>query len=1204
MAYAKHFDIINSPIFGTNLIEAGAGTGKTYTITCLFIRLLLEQKLDIDKILVVTFTQAATYELKDRIRARIYDAAKVFSFDILPCDIRVSLEKRDPFLLGLYKTQKNNQLAVRLLKNALKDFDKVAIYTIHGFCQRILAENTFESQLLFDTQLVVEIEGFMREIIEDFWRKSIYKQSALFINYLQKTTTINSLYNLVENTSVNQFIKIIPDSICEITDEFEVEQDYKKAFAKLSIEWKKVRNRIEEILETNKGLNRNKYRKGSIPILLEAMDDFIASNNNPFLFKDFVKFTANQIKASTKSSYISPSDPFFNVCEQLYKSHEKLIKLFEKKILKLKLELFSYLKIEQIKRKESLNICSFDDIIMNLYNALHSPSGKILAKKIKDRFPAVLIDEFQDTDPVQYDIFLTIFSKNGNKNILFLIGDPKQAIYGFRGADIFAYIDAAQKVENRYSLKENWRSEPALIKAVNTIFKNTYPPFVYKEIPFVVSSYPLHKTEQKYFTIDGEKKGGIKICFTVPDTKEKLTINKGDAKELICRYFAGEISSLLYYGKNKRALIGAISLLERDIAVLVRTNAEARMMHEALLELNIKNVLYNTGNVFETDEANEMARLLFGIVNYENFGAVKSAISTKMFGLSAEELYLISENEKKWENWIAKFKEYNNLWRKYGFIRMFNYILKKENFLAILIAASDGERKTTNILHLSEILHKVSIGKKLGTLGLVKWLSARIFSTTKSENVFVVEESLLRLESDKDAVKIVTIHKSKGLEYPIVFCPFMFDEAKLKRYDNTLKFHDEKNNNAPVLDIGSQAFESNRIYEQKEILAENIRLLYVAITRAKHLCYLAWGLINKSQSSSLAYLFHNSGQISMTNPVYELKKHVSKKSGIVLKKELIKLAKKSNKSIEVVSINNNYKEKFFRQKKKWGISSFSSIVPSMHSYNSTELADRNILLKSYNILGISKNSDDIYAFPKGIMAGTFMHDFIQHIDFTSQDLFALESLVLNKLAQYGYDSSWKNIIINMIKQLLNVQIDKEKKLYLSKIKNKNRINEFKFYFPLRSVSVARLAYLFSKKFGNFFSGYDKKIKEMNIKIIKGFMKGFIDVVFMYKDRFYIIDWKSNYLGDNIENYAHKSLKKIMIEYNYILQYYIYTIALNQYLNTRISDYDYNKHFGKVFYIFLRGVDSTKGADFGIFVDRPDKVLIDEISNIMMDITRI
>jgi len=1222
MTGAENFDLLNSPLEGTSLIEASAGTGKTHTITGLFLRLVLEKGLVVNEILVVTFTEAATEELKDRIRTKLWEAIGAFSGG----------RDDDAWLNGLLRKTKNPKTALRRLNEALRSFDQAAIFTIHGFCRRMLHENAFESGSLFDTELVTDQEKLKQEIVDDFWRKHFYEASPLFVNYaLNNDFSPDNLLSLLSNRVSQPYLKIIPDT--GIPDSSQQENEFSVSFKEISKAWQSAREEVEEILATYEGLNRNRYRKANIPIWIQAMDHYVKSRgHNPILFKGFEKFTASEIEISLKKDYAPPEHPFFECCERLKNAFDDLEDIFKRHLLGLKIELFHYARNELTRKKGEKNIQSFDDLLLKLHKALEGKSGVYLAGAIRAKFKAALIDEFQDTDPVQYAIFKKVFGTEDR--LLFLIGDPKQAIYGFRGADIFAYMKAKGDAKSQYTLRENWRSDPDLIAAINAVFTQTEHPFVYDEIPFQ-PAVPAERKDITVLRLNGQSEPPFQLWFVEAGkiTGSEKSLTKAKAREMIPQAVAAEISRLLGRMGQVYTLDSSYEerradpiryLREGDIAVLVRTNAEARLMQEALTGLHIPSVLYSTGDLFDTHEAMEMERLLAAIAEPGNERLLRAGLTTDIMGVSGEEICGLLEDETGWENWLVKFKTFHDLWNERGFIRMFRYLLIQEKVQPRLMSLPDGERRNTNLLHLSEVLHQKSVEKKLGMADLLKWLSEQRDGSTPG-----FEEHPLRLESDENAVKLVTIHKSKGLEYPVVFCPFSWDGSRMMRPKDPFMFHDEAHSMTLTLDLGSSHMDENRPIAEKEILAENLRLLYVALTRAKNRCYFIWGRFNKAETSAPAYLLHSPESWEEKNVVDAIANKFAGLSDEDVVSDLRIAVDRAGGSIGLsdmpVEQGRAYsplqvREETFSCRKfsgtidrQWRISSFSSLVSGLR--HSDELPDRDAISlpdacdqKDFQELDTEEPVLDIFSFPRGAKPGTFLHDVLEHLDFAEGEPAFMKALVADKLREYKFESYWLDIICGTITTVLNAPLDPgSEDLKFSCIQNRDRLNELEFYFPLKSISPEKLERLFQANMGHqpvyggsssthgadlrFPGGPPETIERLQFSPIRGFMKGFMDLVFQWRDRFYLVDWKSNFLGSRIEDYGQALLTMAMKKELYTLQYYIYTLALDQYLRLRMPGYRYEKHFGGVYYIFLRGVDSKMGPDFGIYRDVPSPELI-------------
>ncbi|MCD6353663.1 MAG: exodeoxyribonuclease V subunit beta [Proteobacteria bacterium] len=1193
----NQFDILTSSLEGTNLIEASAGTGKTYAITGLFLRLILERNYSINEILVVTFTEAATEELKDRIRSKLREAIGAFT----------GVRSDDAFLKNLVK-EKDSKKAIPRLREALRGFDQASIFTIHGFCRRMLHDYAFESGSLFDTELVSDQENLKREIVDDFWRRHFYEASPLFVNYaLNNKFSPDSLLSLLAGRFAHPYLKIIPQ--LGISDISHHEREFQASFNELANAWKSARATVKKIFTTHEGLNRNRYRKHNIPLWIQNMDYYAASRgHDPISFKGFEKFTESGLKGSMKKGYAPPVHPFFECCERHKQRQEALAGAFEQRLLGLKAGLFHYAEQELDRSKKEQNIQSFDDLLLKLHRALEGKGGETLARSIREKFRAALIDEFQDTDPIQYAIFKKVFATEDR--ILFLIGDPKQAIYSFRGADIFAYMEAAEEVASRYTLRENWRSQPDLIKAINAIFVNKAHPFVYGEILFHPAR-PAPKKDSELFRLNGQSEPPFQLWLLNADKGKP--ISKTQARKMIPEAVAGEISRLLELGRKNRALLGKRPLLEGDIAVLVRTNDEARLMQESLSTLHIPSVLYSTGNLFDSHEALEMERVLTGIIDPNNERIVRAALTTDMLGVSGEKLDCMMRDETGWENWLAKFKLCHDIWEERGFFRMFRYLILEESVLPRLMSFPDGERRNTNLLHLSEVLHQRAIEEKLRMAGLLKWLSEqREGKTTK------IEEHPLRLESDEKAVKLITIHKSKGLEYPVVFCPFAWGGSRIKKSKEPFMFHNESDNRRLTLDIGSESRDENRVFAEKEILAEDLRLLYVALTRAKNRCYLVWGRFNEADTSAPAYLLHQPGlceggnvvsaagerfnSLSDEDVITELKTLSDKSGGTISLSEMPVGAAKEHSPLLDKKVALTCREFAGKIDREWRIASFSTLVSG--SLHGDERADRDAIslaggYEQEDSEGSSsqKLSSSIFSFPRGTKAGTFMHDILEHLDFEGKDDSSIKKLVIDKLEKYSFEIIWQDTICTMINKVLSVSLDRKRKDFiLSSIPIKDRVSELEFYFPLRSISPEKLKSIFLKYAGvELPSQFPEQIERLHFLPARGFMKGFIDLIFQFDGAFYLVDWKSNFLGSRVEDYGRESLAEVMKEKYYILQYHIYTVALNQYLSMRFPDYNYNSHFGGVYYIFLRGVDPEKGPDFGIYRTKPSEKLINELS---------
>lgn len=1203
----KIFDPINTPLTGTNLIEASAGTGKTYTIAGLFLRLILEKQLTVNQILVVTFTKAATEELKERIRNTLLDAKSAF----------LKNSSNDALVKTIVNKYDDRALSIQLIQDALMDFDNAAIFTIHGFCQRILHENAFETQSLFDTELVADSTSLIREIVDDFWRKHFYSLPKEFISYLLiKISGPDYFTRLLANNRTSD-IKIIPE--LEKPDLASLD-DFRTMFRKLQTIWPNSRTRVTRLLK-DPSLSGSVYgslrtttmqtafskRDLTVASMIASMDKFVDEKSDGFpLFKDFEKFTATKIENSTRKNCSPLSHEYFDICDSLYHKSVSLESEMETYLMYFKARCFKFIRKNLLVRKKQDNIQFYDDLLIKLKNALEDTGGEKLAQIIRKKYSAALVDEFQDTDSFQYIIFTRIF--DSKKSILFMIGDPKQSIYSFRGADIFSYMKAARNTDSKYTLIKNWRSNPNMITAVNTIFSNINAPFVFDKIGFEkgisgkkvksISEKPLPALTLWYF-------GANKKAVT------SKPLSKTEAVPLIARAVAGEISRLILGEENNFSR----GINAKEIAVLVRTNRQAEIIKNNLSSKGIPSVLYYTGNIFHTHEAMEMERILLSIAEPGNDRAFNAAVVTDILGVFGEDFVSINGEPFWLEAKSSRFREYFRLWTRYGFIRMFRMLMAEEKVRERLLSFPDGERRLTNLLHLAEILHQKSSEKKLGITGMLKWLSEQ-----RNAEFPESETHQLRLESDDQAVKIITIHKSKGLEFPVVFCPFAWEGSLIE--DREILFHDKDVNETLTLDLGSKNFGTHLAIAQNERLAENLRLLYVAITRAIHKCYLVWGRFNTAETSAIAYLLHYKGQpedILRENLLTSLREDVLDKNEEDLLQDLNRLSNKSEGSIKIVSLplgesmeystgegdNEELSCRHFSGKidTTWNISSFSHLI-SQRAVD-REFPDRDVYHDLYtptteNDLQLHKK-ENIFSFPKGTRAGIFFHDVFEHLDFVESCTEEKIKLISNKLKEYKFESKWQKPVCTMVDNVLSVPLCiNNTTLMLSSVHCRNRINEMEFYFPLKPVSPNRLRKIFADYGGiALVDDFPDRLGRLSFSLTKGFMKGYIDMVFYEQDRYWLVDWKSNFLGNSVKDYGKNVLNTVMSRDFYILQYHLYVTALHQYLQLRIPEFTYERHFGGVFYIFIRGVNPDKGPEFGIYKDIPDKTLVDALLKELM-----
>jgi exodeoxyribonuclease V beta subunit len=1158
-----------SPLQNLVLVEAGAGTGKTYTLAGLFVRLLLERELLVENILVVTFTKAATEELKSRIRLNIVTAMNVLQ----------GQQTEEKFFRWLLETQEPGR-AIPRLRRALADFDMNGVFTIHGFCQRILTEHAFLSRAPFDPEIITSERDLIMEIARDFWRRETYTASPLLLQYLlQKGSTPQTLARTVGSGLQHPLLRILPEGPDLATGP--LEDSFLAAFDRLRCAWPGQRGEVNGFLCGSGGLNRARYRTNSMPGLVAAMDELLENSPRLPMFDGFERFTPEIIQRSLKKGHVPPDCGFFKLCEELHEAAINLEHSFERKIALLAVRLLETLRSELRTRKAAANQLGFSDLLEQGHAALHGPGGKVLAERLRSRLQAALIDEFQDTDPLQYAIFQKIFGHP--ETPLYLIGDPKQAIYSFRGADVHAYLQAARACPSRYTLATNFRSVPSLLKAVNQLFSLRSNQFSMPEIKFS-PALPPPASDNEIHSEAGP--AALSIAFLQPGAETgKLLFSKEEATTLAARTMAAGIRKLIDEGRAAE-----------DIAVLVRTNLEALTMRERLAELAVPSILFAVGSVYQTRDGYELALVLRAVSEPGNTLFARSALCTLLLHGEPTSFEQFAPDQSTFSAFQVRLHEYRDLWAEKGFIQMVQRLLSREGVRSRLLAHPSGERRLTNLLHLTELLHAEESGKHLGMSGLIKLLLLRMEAGDPATS----DEHQLRLESDRFAVTIMTVHRSKGLEFPIVFCPFLFCGSMEPKVPPVI-FH--QTGHTPgmdhlVMDVGSETFERSRQLAVREILAEDLRLFYVALTRARLRCFLAWGAVSGVYRSALGYLL--ASEVEIDEDLDPLKRFYEQTPPSELLARLQVLAHSSEGVLEVVPVSAP------PQADAGHAHAVADEELSCRSFAGT--IDRSFRVASFSSLNMRDDEHlfpgadepelvqadppphedqlDMGGFPRGAVPGTFLHALLEEMDFTDPDLEQVRGLVRGKLTLFGFEEKWEDTLVSMLDRIRSVRLDRENGLTLSRVARQDRLTELEFFYPLKRVTPGSLAELFSRG-GAHLGRFSEELKQLQFSPQQGFMRGFIDLVFGKDGTYYLLDWKSNHLGPDPGCYAPGPLGRAMEEGGYILQYHLYALALNRYLRRRIPGYDYERNFGGIYYVFIRGLDPGRAPGWAIFRDRPD-----------------
>ena len=1164
---AESLDPLRLPLIGERLIEASAGTGKTFTIAALYLRLLLglggeaayPRAISVEELLVVTFTEAATEELRGRIRSNIHE-------------LRIAClrgESDNPLYSALLAEIADKDGAAKTLLLAERQMDEAAVFTIHGFCQRMLSLNAFESGMLFEQQLIEDESRLRYQACADFWRRHCYpltRDIAAVIHDVWKgpRDLLKSLDRWLQGEAPQLKSPPAPNETLA-----ERHQQIIARIDSLKQQWREQVGEIEGVLE-NSGLDRRKFNRGNQGKWMEKVNAWAQEETLSYQLPDALeKFAQSFLLERTKAGGEPPVHPLFSAVESLLASSLTLTDLV---LARAMVEIRDAVAREKRRRGE----LGFDDMLSRLDEALRGDSGETLASAIRQRFPVAMIDEFQDTDPQQYRIFRRIWRRQPETALL-LIGDPKQAIYAFRGADIFTYMKARGDVAAHYTLDTNWRSSPGMVGSVNRLFSLSDNPFMFHEIPFLPVKAAA-KNKGLRFTVDAADVPAMNVWLMPGDT-----VGSGDYQTFMAQLCATQIRDWLSAGQRGRALLwrGETSrpVQASDITVLVRNRLEAAQVREALQTLGIPSVyLSNRDSVFETLEAQELLWLLQAVLAPERENTLRSALATSMFGLTALDIENLNQDEQAWDALVEEFSEYRQIWRQRGVMPMLRALMTARHIAENLLATRGGERRLTDILHISELLQEAA-SQLESEHALVRWLAQHIAEPDSN-----AASQQMRLESDKHLVQIVTIHKSKGLEYPLVWLPFI---ARFRKQDQA--FYHDRETFAAVLDLGQD--EASLELAEAERLAEDLRLLYVALTRAVWHCSLGVAPLSSRKSGNSDFHLSALGRLLQAGEAMDAAGLAARLADFCHGDIALQIPGELDltpwQAPAATIPRLSARELQRRIADDWRVTSYSGL--QQHGFS----GGQDLLPRlDVDAAGVGEVVEEPqltpHQFPRGAAPGTFLHSLFEELDFTQP---VPEGWMAEKLQLSGFDAQWAPVLTDWLGGVLKTRLPGPD-IALNQLAARDKQVEMAFYLPIAQLLTAeRLDALIRQ-----YDPLSADTPPLDFRQVRGMLKGFIDLVFRHEGRYYLLDYKSNWLGEDREAYTRPAMEQAMRAHRYDLQYQLYSLALHRYLRHRLADYDYDRHFGGVIYLFLRGMDGQEGGQ-GIFTTRPVRPLIDGLDQL-------
>ena len=1206
-------DVLSMPLQGIQLIEASAGTGKTWTLAALYVRLVLGhgragQSLMPPQILVMTFTEAATAELRDRIRERLAQAAQFF---------KGHTQGADHFLIELQATlgsEDNSQHAAKL-EAAAQWMDEAAIYTIHSWSSRMLRQHAFDSQSLFDQKRLDDAPHLKLKLVKDYWREFVYPLEAHQLGALKEwgaspealLQKIQPLWQSFEKTTAGfPDASQDPDPLWALREwetwQAQAQQLETQVKHLLNTHQQEVMSKLAQAFQ--KDLKANIFQPKKHAFFISHLTEWAAGEEADL--ETLKKFSLQKLSDSLKKD-ASPLDDSRGVWQAM---GEWLKFLEEEPQIGLNLLQHAAVTVGRAYLLQKKNLASFDfsDLLQRLHRALHAPDSR-LPDLIREQYPVALVDEFQDTDPWQYESLSRIYgsltgaqeSTESERSAFLMIGDPKQAIYSFRGADLQTYLKARHTAHALWTLTENFRSSQEVVNAVNHIFRSAAHPF--GEVPFEAVQTPTPAKAQSLRNVHGTPLPAI----TVWHLKSDKPLSGGQYGDEMAQICATQMVSLL---NDSVAAPG-------QMAVLVRDGREAKKIRQALADRGVRSVyLSDRDSVYATREALDLACILEAVLQARNAKLLRAALTTRTLCLSLPEIEQVFSAEEAWDVWVERFNGWHNTWQQQGFLPMLYKIVHEQDIGRRMQDQGDSaERRLTNLLHLGELLQSASLSLQ-GESALLRFLTDQLSNPNAQGDA-----AQMRLETDAALVQVITFHKAKGLQYPLVFLPFVSN------------FRDDKD---------------DTLRSPEERLQEDIRLLYVALTRAQQ---AMWMGVASRKDDFKAKAKANAKLADDTDTAVKAKSALS----VLLRRESAEdLAFKLeawNACADIFvtaaptpnalryQILNSLDSNIWKPAKKptrvlpragW-TASFSALTRNLVDTTSKGVApvfereDRWLDSQLDNPVALNDelsldahNADTSLeiappkynAFPAGSAYGTLLHDIFEWQLKEGWPLLQ-DAADLTAETQHRWHAWWqtqadslqltpenKVLCLDLIRQCATsplayqvAQLGSDQhclsaqplaELSLSQLNAKNSWPEMGFTLKTHGVSSQNIDQLIRH---SLHEGQSRPA--LHPQQLNGLLTGFMDIVFEYQGRYYVLDYKSN----KLDTYSQENIVRSMLSHRYEVQYTLYILAVHRLLKSRMPHYDYEQHMGGAVYLYLRGIDQ---AGQGVYFSRPSFALIDAL----------
>lgn len=1157
------------PLDGVQQIEASAGTGKTYTIAGLYVRLIVEKQRHVRDILVMTFTKAATEELRQRLRKRLRQCAKVAAEAAwLPAGaiLPETLDDEQRWALALLRrtledTDQSADELLRRLDASVQGMDEAAIFTINGFCQRVLREHAaLIDHVGGDVTMQPVDDDLLEEFAADAWLRLAAREDASSRIALLKfgTNPEELAKTLKQLVDFSGRIEPAPGDtrLAAPAHPDTLRGNVVQAWA----EGGDQATAVFEAALAGKHLNGKSYKPGSLEEL-QALHRQLLDGGWPAVGV-LRKFGGKKLDDATNTAAPAfPGHPAFDAIDTWLDAEAAWQAHVDQQVAVVLHELVHDARAWLRVRKRELARMSYADQIEWVHEGLgDGRRGEQLCHALRKQYPVALVDEFQDTDARQFEIFRRLYADHGT---LFCIGDPKQSIYGFRGGDVHAYLRARKLAATCWRLDRNYRSAPGLLTACAGLFGGREDVFVESGIGFD-KVQPGGRVADGALTLDAQPVAPMTL-WRIPD--ELSDGNKPPIEAALTEACAGEIAQLLSPG---RAALEGKSLQPGSIAVLVDSNRQAMRVQDALAAVGVAAVCQRRESVYASDEAIELRQILDALLTPRHAGLARGALSTRLLGRRLSDLQGMQDEDAHWR---AELDDLRARWLERGVLAMLERL--GEQHAGRLLAEPGGERCLSNLMQLGDAL-QAEAQRLSGTHAQRDWLARRMALADKHN-----EEEQLRLESDADRVQIMTLHASKGLEFDLVFLPFAAHmQPRAPKKGELVRFHDGDalvqrfiSTDSKARDPADQAALDAAL---RETLAEGVRKLYVGVTRACHACWLSVDAAAKKKAPRVLDWVLDDGLAAL-----------QQRAGTCLRQVELPPASEARKGADAGGPLRRARRFTRVLDRSWRSHSFSRLAdgghegPPAHAHAQSGQGERLPALAGL----------------RGSRFGSAVHDALEHADFSAWRSdpvpAAQRRIVTRALAAQGLSgAAAEQAVTELIATSLRAPMLDD--LSLATLKPAHCRAEMEFHFGIAGIDPQALLRLLHEY------GYQQQrtsFAHVGARLA-GLMNGIIDLVFVHDGRWWIADYKTNHLGDHAGDYSPAHLHQAVCESDYDLQYLIYTVALHRWLRlVRGADYDYARDFGGVRYLFLRGMGAGEAGN-GIHADCPPAALIDAMDRLL------